>query len=68
MMKLKIKTVWSDNEREGRTIMFLSSQTLTRMPKVPKSVKQYGSLQHEVFHAVEFVFIGKYMILHSRYK
>ena len=53
--KIKNKDVWSDNEREGRTIMFLSGQTLIRMPKVPKSVKEYGSLQHEVFHAVEFV-------------
>lgn len=35
--KMINKDVWSDNEKEGRTIMFLSGQTLIRMLKVERN-------------------------------
>ena len=53
--QIKNKELWSDNEKDGRTVIFSSGQTLIRMPKIPKSAKEYGTLQHEIFHATEFV-------------
>lgn len=40
---------------QGRTVMFSSNQTLIRLINYPKSFKDYGNLQHEIFHAVTFV-------------
>lgn len=41
--------------REGRCTMLHSGQTVLRLYKYPKTPVQYGYLQHEIFHAVEFV-------------
>lgn len=40
----------------GRCCMFTSGQTLLRLPKKPKTNSDYATLQHEIFHAVEFLF------------
>lgn len=54
--EIKDKKLWSiEKNGDGRTVLFGSGQTLIRMPKVPKSVKEYGTLQHEIFHATEFI-------------
>lgn len=45
----------SDNVM-GRTCIFNSGQTLIRLPYFPETCEHYGSLQHEIFHAVEFLF------------
>lgn len=45
----------SDSTR-GRTCVFSSGQTLIRMPQIPKICTEYGTLSHEIFHAVEFLF------------
>ena len=45
----------SDNVR-GRTCVFSGGQTLIRMPQIPKTCTHYGTLSHEIFHAVEFLF------------
>lgn len=41
---------------KGRTCLFNTNQTLIRMPKVPKMCSEYATLQHEIFHSVEFLF------------
>lgn len=41
---------------KGRTCVFNSGQTLIRMPNIPSSCRDYGTLQHEIFHAIEFLF------------
>ncbi len=54
--EIKDKEFWSvEKNGHGRTVLFGSGQTLIRMPKVPKTSKEYGSLQHEIFHATEFI-------------
>lgn len=40
----------------GRCIMFEGGQTLIRVKDVPKTVRMYAVLQHEIFHAVDFLF------------
>ena len=44
-----------DSTVKGRTIMLKGHQTVVRMPIVPKNAFDYGILQHEIFHAVEFI-------------
>ncbi len=61
--QIRNKELWSDNEKDGGTVIFASGQTLIRMPKIPKSAKEYGTLQHEIFHATEFVLSRIGMIL-----
>lgn len=41
--------------QEGRCVMFKSNQTLIRLYKKPVSNIDYGYLQHEIFHAVDFI-------------
>lgn len=41
---------------KGRCCMFVSGQTIIRMPSKPKTNEDFGILQHEIFHAVEFLF------------
>lgn len=41
--------------QQGRCIMFPGGQTLIRLYKYPKTPQGYGHLQHEIFHAVEFL-------------
>lgn len=54
--EIKDKKLWSvEKNGDGRTVLFGSGQTLIRMPKVPKTCKEYGALQHEIFHATEFI-------------
>ncbi|HQV54299.1 MAG TPA: hypothetical protein PLX17_02240 [Chitinophagaceae bacterium] len=40
---------------QGRTVMFSTNQTLIRLVKFTGTPKDYGNLQHEIFHAVTFV-------------
>lgn len=47
---------FESDSKLGRTCVFDSGQTLVRMPKIPSSSREYGTLQHEIFHAVEFLF------------
>lgn len=44
----------SETQR-GRCIIFGGNQTLIRMYKPVKTAEDYGSLQHEIFHATEFI-------------
>ncbi len=46
--------IHSDTMR-GRCIMFAGNQTLIRMYRPVKTPQDYGNLQHEIFHAVEFI-------------
>lgn len=39
----------------GRCVIFESGQTLIRMFQLKNTPEWYGFLQHEVFHAVEFI-------------
>ena len=39
----------------GRAVVFETNQTLIRLPRVPKTPKELGSLNHEIFHAVTFI-------------
>lgn len=41
--------------RKGRTILFKGNQTLIRMFDFDESPVSYGNLQHEIFHAIEFI-------------
>lgn len=40
----------------GKCTMFTSGQTLLRLPQKPFTNEEYGTLQHEIFHAAEFLF------------
>lgn len=40
---------------KGRCIMFEGGQTLIRLYDYPQTAKEFGHLQHEIFHAVEFI-------------
>lgn len=40
---------------QGRAIMFSGGQTMIRTKNLPKTVRDYGVLQHEIFHAVVFI-------------
>ena len=40
----------------GRTLMLLeTNNTFIRLRVKPKNPKEYGTLQHEIFHAVDFI-------------
>lgn len=45
---------WSPTNR-GRCVQFSTGQTLIRMPAIPKTPTQLGTLSHEIFHSVSFV-------------
>jgi hypothetical protein len=47
--------VYSVNGKSGRTVMFKSGHFLIRMPVVPSTCGEYGTLAHEIFHCVEFL-------------
>lgn len=59
-------TAWKfeSNSVLGRTVVFDSGQTLIRLPKIPTTSEEYGTLAHEIFHAVEFLF-ARIRITHS---
>ena len=40
----------------GRTVMTDSNHTIIRFTKWPETCQQYGTLAHEIFHAVDFIF------------
>ena len=40
----------------GRTVMTDSSHTVIRFINRPETCQQYGTLAHEIFHAVDFIF------------
>lgn len=42
--------------QQGRCIMFTGNQTLIRLYRYPTTASDYGHLQHEIFHAVTFLF------------
>ena len=46
--------VYSDTQR-GRTIMFNGNQTLIRMYEHRNTPEWHGNLDHEIFHAVDFL-------------
>lgn len=46
--------VYSDTTR-GRTILFEGNKTLIRIYHLRNTPEWYGSLAHEIFHAVEFI-------------
>lgn len=41
--------------QQGFCMMFSGGATLIRIYKYPKSCNDYATLQHEIFHAVEFL-------------
>ncbi len=40
---------------KGRTIMFPSNHTLIILPQVPETTFHLAALQHEIFHATQFI-------------
>lgn len=44
----------SDSQK-GRCVMFSNGRFLLRLYGYPKTPAHYGHLQHEIFHAVEFL-------------
>ena len=40
---------------QGRAVMFSTNQSLIRLRKIPETCKDYGDLQHEIFHVVTFI-------------
>lgn len=69
----KAGSEWDDSmslapNGRGRFCMNPRNQSVLRMPVIPVTVEQYGTLQHEIFHGVTFIFsrIGiKLVILKS---
>lgn len=47
----------------GRTAMLDGNQTVLRLTNVPVSVTDYGTLAHEIFHAVAFIMDRVGMVL-----
>jgi len=43
------------DEPLGRTLLLHSGQVILYMPKLPLSVADFGTLQHEIFHAAFFI-------------
>ena len=41
--------------RVGRTVMFSNDQTAMRLNYYPSTAKDFGLVQHEIFHCVEFI-------------
>ena len=42
---------------KARTLMLLTTnQTFIRLKSKPKKASEYGTLQHEIFHAIDFIF------------
>lgn len=52
---LKDKFLYAINGKQGRTVMFSGGQTLVRMKRIPSTPYDFGTLQHEIFHVVEFI-------------
>lgn len=44
------------NNEEAKCVNFEGNQTLIRLYKYPKTAFDYGNLQHEIFHGVQFLF------------
>ena len=43
-------------ECRGRTYHHLiGGQTIIRLPKKPKTAQEFGTMAHEIFHAVDFI-------------
>lgn len=50
-----IELAMMDDDMIGRTVMFETNQTIIRMKSLPLTPKEYGTLFHEIFHAVTFI-------------
>jgi hypothetical protein len=67
----KYNVEWDENMKcigQGRFVMTAANQSLVRLYNYPESCEEYGSLQHEIFHAVTHVLdrIGmKFVLLKS---
>lgn len=60
LFKLLRKKGISDPEEckihgNARCVMFAGGQTVVRLKSIPKMPHEFGWLQHEIFHAVEFL-------------
>ncbi len=60
LKKFKIDVSNNDNWKfedngTGRVIQFPGGQFLLRLSVIPSTVEEYGTLQHEIFHVVEFL-------------
>ena len=42
-------------DEDAKALIFRCGQVLIRTQSIPKSIYEYGTLQHEIFHAVSFV-------------
>ena len=54
----KYKIEWDDNfkmEGQGRFVMTPDNGSLLRLWNYPESCEEYGTLAHEIFHAVDFI-------------
>ena len=40
----------------GRCVTFDTNQTVIRLDEIPGTCADYGTLQHEIFHAVDQIF------------
>lgn len=52
----KYKIEWTDTlklKSVGRYVMLEGNQSVVRLDQVPESCADYGTLQHEIFHAVD---------------
>lgn len=62
LKKLLPESSWPDIDEiklkatgQGRMVMFSSGQTVIRTRYYPNSPLEFGHLQHEIFHAVEYL-------------
>ncbi len=49
--------IFTSNSIQGRTVMFSSNQSLIRLRNIPKQSKDFGDLQHEIFHCISFIML-----------
>ena len=62
--------IWDDMCKlrgNGKYVMFPCGASLIRMPYIPETNEDYGTLQHEIFHATTFILdkIGMEMSLYK---
>jgi hypothetical protein len=66
----KVGCEWSDKMEYtgmGRFCMNEKNQSLIRVYNIPKTCEDYGTLQHEIFHAVTYIMdrVGMKLKLHT---
>lgn len=58
--KIEESNYFEHSRKPGRCSQFVTGQVVVRLQMMPKTSREYGCLQHEIYHAVNYImsFIG----------